>query len=111
MLVVALGAFGAHGLKSRLTEDMMSVYQTGVQYHFFHALGLILVGIIAFHLPSSTWLRWSGWTMLIGILIFSGSLYLLAITQTRWLGMLTPIGGLAFIVSWLLLAIAVMDIK
>ncbi len=111
MLVVGLGAFGAHGLKSRLTEDMMSVYQTGVQYHFYHALGLVLIGIIAFHLPASTLLKWSGWTMFAGIVLFSGSLYLLAITQTRWLGMITPIGGLAFIVSWLLLAIAVMDIK
>ena len=110
-LVVVLGAFGAHGLKARLAEDMMSVYQTAVQYHCYHALGLILIGIIAFHLPASNWLRWSGWIMFTGILVFSGSLYLLALTQTRWLGMITPIGGLAFIISWLLLARAVIDLK
>ena len=111
MLVVVLGAFGAHGLKSRLSGDMMSVYQTAVQYHCYHALGLILIGIIAFHLPTSGWLRWSGWTMFAGILVFSGSLYLLALTQTRWLGMITPVGGLTFIISWLLLARAVLDLK
>ena len=105
---VILGAFGAHGLKERLTTDMLSVYQTGVQYHFYHALGLILIGILAFHLPSSTWLRCSGWLMLTGIILFSGSLYLLSVTKLRWLGMITPLGGLAFILSWLLLTYAVL---
>ena len=101
---VMLGAFGAHGLKTRLTPDMLAVYQTGVQYHFYHALGLILIGIVALHLPSSPWLRGSGWIMFAGILLFAGSLYLLSMTQLRWLGMITPIGGLAFITAWLLLA-------
>ncbi len=111
MLVVMLGAFAAHGLKGKLTEEMLAVYQTGVQYHFYHAIGLLLIGIIAFHLPASNWLKWSGWTMFIGIILFSGSLYLLALSHVRWLGMITPVGGLAFIISWLLLAIAALNIK
>ena len=103
---ILLGAFGAHGLKSRLGPDMLAVYHTGVQYHFYHALGLILIGIIALHLPASSALRWSGWTMLAGIILFSGSLYLLSVTQWRWLGMITPVGGLAFIGAWLVLTYA-----
>lgn len=105
-LAVLLGAFGAHGLKNRLTETMLSTYQTGVQYHFYHALGLVLIGLIALHLPGSSWLKWSGWIMFAGIVMFSGSLYLLTISQLRWIGIITPFGGLAFIVSWLLLALA-----
>ena len=111
MLAVILGAFGSHGLKSRLTEEMLTVYQTGVQYHFYHSLGLILAGIIAIHLPGSPLVKWSIWFMAGGIVLFSGSLYILAITNTRWLGMVTPVGGTAFILSWLLLAIAVVKIK
>ena len=107
MLAVGLGAFGAHGLKSRLSAELLAVYQTGVQYHGYHALGLILIGIIALHLPASVWLKWSGGLMLVGILCFSGSLYLLAITGIRWLGAITPLGGLAFLIAWLLLAVAV----
>ena len=106
MLAVILGAFGAHGLKSRLTEDLLAVYQTGVQYHFYHSLGLILIGVIAWQMPGSVWLKWSAWIMLAGIVLFSGSLYLLALTNMRWLGMITPIGGIAFIVAWLLLLVA-----
>lgn len=108
---VVLGAFGAHGLKARLTTDMMSIYQTGAQYHFYHALGLMLIGVIAVHLPGSSWLRWSGWTMFAGIILFSGSLYLLSVTQLRWLGMMTPLGGLAFIASWLFVTYAVFASK
>ena len=111
MLVVILGAFGAHGLKAKLSSEMMAVYQTGVQYHFYHAVGLILIGVIAFHLPSSRLLKWSGWTMLAGIILFSGSLYILAIKKTLWLGIITPVGGIAFIVSWLLLVLAALNIN
>ncbi len=106
-LAVLLGAFGAHALKTRLAADMMSVYHTGNQYHFYHALGLMLVGVIAAQLPDSVLLRSSGWLMLAGIVLFSGSLYVLAISGVRWLGAITPIGGLAFLAAWLLLAIAV----
>ncbi|HLF32459.1 MAG TPA: DUF423 domain-containing protein [Xanthomonadales bacterium] len=107
MLAVGLGAFGAHGLKGRVSADLLVVYQTGVQYHVYHALGLILIGILALHLPASVWMKWSGGLMLAGILCFSGSLYLLAVTGIRWLGAITPLGGLAFLIAWLLLAVAV----
>lgn len=106
-LSVLFGAFGAHALKTRLTVDMMSVYHTGNQYHFYHALGLLLVGVIATQLPDSALLRSSGWLMQTGIVLFSGSLYVLAISGVRWLGAITPLGGLAFLAAWLLLAMAV----
>ena len=106
-LAVMLGAFGAHALKTRLSEQMMTVYQTGVQYHFYHALGLLLVGIITFHLPVSNWLKLSGGLMFVGIILFSGSLYMLALTNIRWLGVITPLGGTAFILAWFFLALAV----
>ena len=108
MLVVLIGAFGAHGLKARLTVENMAVFQTGVQYHFYHAVGLILLGLIALQIPITPYLRWSGWLMLVGIVLFSGSLYALSITNIRWLGMITPLGGTAFIIAWLLLTIGIM---
>ena len=111
MLAVVIGAFGAHGLKGRLTAEMLAVYQTGVQYHFYHSLGLIIIGVLAFHLPASVLLKWSARIMLAGIFLFSGSLYLLALTNINWLGMITPLGGIAFIVAWLLLAKAALDLK
>ncbi len=108
MLVVLIGAFGAHGLKARLTVENMAVFQTGVQYHLYHAVGLILLGLIALQIPITPYLRWSGWLMLVGIVLFSGSLYALSITNIHWLGMITPFGGLAFIIAWLLLTIGIM---
>ena len=108
LIAVLLGAFGAHGLKTRLEENMMAVYQTGVQYHFYHALGLLAIGIIAFHLPQSTFLKWSGWTMFAGITLFSGSLYILALTNIKWLGAITPLGGTAFVVSWSFLIVTLL---
>src|SRR3990172_10272877 len=111
MLAVGLGAFGAHGLKGRVSADLLVVYQTGVQYHVYHALGLILIGILALHLPASVWMKWSGGLMLVGILFFSCSLYLLAVTGIRWLGAITPLGGLAFLIAWLLLAVAVFQFE
>lgn len=105
LIAVALGAFGAHILKTRIPYDMMAVYQTGIQYHFYHALGLLIVGIIAFRLPSSSSIKWSGRTMLLGIILFSGSLYALSITGIKWLGAITPFGGVAFLIAWALLAI------
>ena len=107
MLGVMFGAFGAHALRARLTPDLLAIYQTAVQYHFWHALGLLLIGVIAIQMPASSMLKWAGWLMLAGIVLFSGSLYVLAITGARWLGAVTPFGGTAFIVSWVLLAIAV----
>jgi uncharacterized membrane protein YgdD (TMEM256/DUF423 family) len=105
-LAVGLGAFGAHGLKGRLSEHLLEVYHTGVEYHMYHALGLALVGAVAHWLPDSVALRWSGWAMLTGILLFSGSLYALSLTGIRGLGAITPLGGTAFLAAWLLLAVA-----
>jgi uncharacterized membrane protein YgdD (TMEM256/DUF423 family) len=106
MLVVAFGAFGAHALKNRLDDYSLGVFQTAVQYHFYHSLALLAVGMIALSQPDSVLLRSSGWLFLIGILVFSGSLYLLSISGMRWLGAITPLGGLAFIAGWGCLAAA-----
>lgn len=103
-LAVALGAFGAHGLKSMISADMLTVWQTGVQYHMFHALGLILLGILIHLLPQTATLRISGWLILSGIFLFSGSLYAMVLSGVRELGMVTPIGGIAFLLGWLLMA-------
>jgi uncharacterized membrane protein YgdD (TMEM256/DUF423 family) len=106
-LVVMLGAFGAHGLKTKLTAEMLAVYQTGVHYHLFHALGLLAVGLVATQIADSVWLKWSGWLMLAGIILFSGSLYVLSVSGLRWLGMVTPFGGVAFIAAWIVFVIAI----
>ena len=105
-LAVALGAFGAHGLKEMLTDEMLDIFETGVRYHFYHAIGLLLISVVAQLMPDSSLLQWSGWLMVGGILIFSGSLYVLSISQIRWMGAITPVGGLFFIISWILLALA-----
>ena len=104
---VGLGAFGAHALKEQLTPELLAVYRTGVEYHFYHALGLLAVGVVALRLPESKWLRASGWLMTAGILVFSGSLYALAFTGVRALGAITPFGGVAFLLAWVLFALAV----
>lgn len=106
-LAVLLGAFGAHALRTRLAADMMAVFHTGNQYHFYHALGLLLIGLLAVQLPDSALLRAAGWLMLTGTVLFSGSLYVLAVSGVRGLGAITPFGGLAFLAAWLLLAFAV----
>lgn len=105
-LAVALGAFGAHALRVRLSAEMLAVWHTGVEYHFFHALGLLAVGLLATQLPESALLKWSGWLMLAGIAAFSGSLYALALTGERWLGAITPFGGVAFLAAWALFVTA-----
>jgi len=105
-LAVILGAFGAHALKARLSPQMLEVYHTAVQYHFYHALGMLLVAALAGHMQSSGAMRLSGYLMLAGIILFSGSLYVLAITGITWLGAVTPLGGLCFIAAWIVLAIA-----
>ena len=85
------------------------MYRTGVEYHFYHAIGMILVGLAAVHLPGSATLRRAGWAMLAGIVLFSGSLYLLALTGLAWLGAITPFGGAAFIAAWVLFALALIN--
>ncbi len=106
LLAVALGAFGAHALKTRLDETALSVYQTAVQYQFYHSLALLAVGLLCLWLPQSRLLPASGMAFLIGLLLFSGSLYILSFTGMRWLGAITPLGGLSFMVGWALLALA-----
>lgn len=108
LLGVILGAFGAHGLRDRMPADLMAIYQTGVQYQMYHALALLGVGILCFHYGESALVRASGWSFLAGIIIFSGSLYVLSLTGVRWLGAITPIGGLGFIAGWTLLIVAVL---
>ena len=105
-LSVLLGAFAAHGLRSRLAPEMLAVFQTGVQYQFFHSLALLMTGLLAVQLGESAGLRWSGTLFLAGILLFSGSLYVLALSGVKWLGAVTPFGGTCFLAGWLVLAIS-----
>lgn len=106
-VAVGFGAFGAHGLEGRISARLIEVYQTGVQYHIMHALGLLAIGLVAAHIGGSALIAWSGWLLFAGIIIFSGSLYTMAFTGIGWLGAITPIGGTAFIAGWILLVIAV----
>ena len=103
LLAVVLGAFGAHALRDRLAPDLLTVFETGVRYHFYHALGLLAAAYAASRWPDGA-APLAGWLFIAGILLFSGSLYLLAVTNTRWLGAITPLGGLAFIAGWAALA-------
>ena len=104
-LAVILGAFGAHGLANRLDDYQRSVYEKAVFYHFLHGLGILAVSILARTGTSNPEaLSTVNWFLLAGILLFSGSLYILAVTGQRWLGAITPFGGVAFIIGWALLA-------
>lgn len=105
-LSVAFGAFGAHALKAKLAADMLANFQTGVQYQMMHSLGLIAIGLAASLLPANGHLRRAGWSMFVGIVVFSGSLYVLSITGIKQLGAITPIGGVAFLFGWLSLVLA-----
>lgn len=105
-LAVALGAFGAHGLKDHLPADLLAVWQTAVQYQFWHTLALLGIGILLTQGLSARSLTVSGWLFIAGIALFSGSLYLLCLTGQRWLGAITPIGGVLWLVAWGCLAYA-----
>jgi len=107
-VAVTLGAFGAHGLKGHLTAAALQTFQTGVSYQFYHSLGLILIGVIVPTSRPSVMLSAAGWLMLAGILLFSGSLYLLSTTGIRSIGIITPFGGLSLIVAWLMLAFGIL---
>ncbi len=96
---VAAGAFGAHALKKRLDDYLLGVFETGARYQMYHALALILLGILAAYKPHPMW-HSAGISMVIGTLLFSGSLYILALTGTKWLGAITPLGGLGFLIGW-----------
>jgi uncharacterized membrane protein YgdD (TMEM256/DUF423 family) len=106
MLAVALGAFGAHGLEGKISAKYLEVWKTGVTYQMFHATGLFVVTFLASRFPQSSLVSASGWIMFIGIILFSGSLYVLSTSGIKVLGAITPFGGLAFIVAWILLVIA-----
>ena len=101
---VALGAFAAHALKARLSEELLVVFEVGVRYQMYHALALFAVAWAASRWPG-IWTSISGWSMIVGIVLFSGSLYLMALTGARWLGAITPVGGLLLLLGWLALAI------
>ena len=104
-IAVAAGAFAAHSIKNSLSESYLATFRTAAEYQFYHALGLIIIGILLSNeYKQSTVI--SGWIMLTGIILFSGSLYTLSLTGTRWLGMITPIGGLCFLISWLTIAVS-----
>lgn len=129
-LAVAVGAFGAHALEGRVPAEMLVNYETGARYHFYHSLGLICVGLVTLFRgrrgvpdtiapadvagttptdPAVWRLRWSAVLMLTGIVLFSGSLYTMALTGMRWLGAVTPFGGVSFLAAWALLAWAALD--
>lgn len=104
-MAVALGAFGAHGLEGKIEPKYLKTWETGVQYQMFHALGLVAVGILCGNISASSLLSWSGWLMLAGTILFSGSLYVLSISGIKVLGAITPLGGVAFLISWILLIV------
>lgn len=105
-LAVSLGAFAAHGLKERLSPEMLAIFETGVKYQFYHALAMLALALGGSHLGGGKWVTFANTAWLVGILIFSGSLYILALSGVRWLGAITPIGGLAFLVGWVCLLMA-----
>ena len=100
---VAIGAFGAHGLKTRLSPEMLAIFEVGVRYHVYHALALFAVAWLAEkNGAASAW--WPGWLFTVGIILFSGSLYALSLSGIKWLGAITPLGGLCFLAGWACLA-------
>ena len=102
-LAVGLGAFGAHGLKNRVDENLLATWATASDYHFYHALALLLTGMLAKILQTTSVIT-AGWVLFAGMLVFSGSLYILVLSGQKWLGAITPLGGTALIVGWLMLA-------
>lgn len=105
-VAVGAGAFGAHALRVRLGPELLAVWQTAVQYHFWHALGLLAVGVLLRIEPSRRGLAAAGWLLVAGVALFSGSLYLMALTGVRGLGAVTPVGGVALLAAWATLAAA-----
>lgn len=110
-LSVALGAFGAHVLKGSLSVRYLDVYNTAVEYQMIHALLLFSIALCVDKWPTSATIRWSGWAIIAGVVLFSGSLYLMVLLSIPMVGMLTPLGGVALIVGWLLLAVAALQYK
>jgi uncharacterized membrane protein YgdD (TMEM256/DUF423 family) len=108
---VGMGAFGAHALKASLSPESLAVYQTGVTYQMWHSLGLIAIALVQQVIPDSKRITVAGWLMFLGILLFSGSLYLLVLLNMPQLGMVTPIGGVCFLIAWLLLCLSASNNK
>jgi uncharacterized membrane protein YgdD (TMEM256/DUF423 family) len=104
-LAVALGAFGAHGLADKLEPKYLEIWKTAVTYQMFHATGLFVIGLLLGKVGESSLFSWSGWLMLVGIILFSGSLYILSVTQMSKLGAITPIGGVCFLAAWILVVV------
>jgi uncharacterized membrane protein YgdD (TMEM256/DUF423 family) len=104
-LSVALGAFGAHALEGKISQKYIETWNTGVLYQMFHALGILIVGVLIGNVSASSLLSWSGWLMLIGTILFSGSLYVLSLSGIKVLGAITPLGGVSFLAAWVLLII------
>jgi len=104
LLGVALGAFGAHALRGRLSPGDLDIFETAVRYQLVHAVALVAVALLADRIPGAA-SSWAGWFFTSGILIFSGTLYVLVLTGPRWLGAITPIGGVALLLGWLALAL------
>jgi uncharacterized membrane protein YgdD (TMEM256/DUF423 family) len=105
LLSVAAGAFGAHALRGRLSPEYLTVFETAARYQMYHALGLLAVAWAVSRWPAGT-AQWAGWLFVVGTVLFSGSLYALALTGERWLGAVTPLGGVAFLLGWLCLALS-----
>ncbi|EIJ80246.1 hypothetical protein PB1_07792 [Bacillus methanolicus PB1] len=104
-LSVALGAFGAHGLEGKIEPKYLEIWKTGVTYQMFHAAGLLVIGLLLGKVHANSLLASSGWLMFIGIVLFSGSLYVLSVTRISVLGAITPFGGISFLAAWALLVI------
>lgn len=107
-LGIGIGAFGAHGLKKLVSEEMLAVFHTGVEYQFYHALGIFVVAFIAHLKPEESYINTAGYLMLIGVLIFSFSLYFLVLFNIPLLGLLTPIGGVTMMLSWIVLLLGIL---
>ncbi|MCP3739838.1 DUF423 domain-containing protein [Rossellomorea sp. BNER] len=104
-LSVGFGAFGAHALEGKISQKYIEIWNTGVLYQMFHSIGIIIVGILLGNVSASSVLSWSGWLMLIGIILFSGSLYVLSLSGIKVLGAITPLGGVSFLVAWVLIVV------
>lgn len=105
-LAVAFGAFGAHGLRSIVTSEHLQVFETGVRYQMYHAIGMIIASLVPETLPHAHRASTAAWCFGAGTVLFSGSLYLLVLTNAHWLGIITPVGGLLFLAGWVLFALA-----
>ena len=105
LLAVLLGAFMTHSLKESITEELLSTFQTGVTYHMYHSLALLAVSLLNLHFPHSRLLKLSAYSFVLGIILFSGSLYFLTLTEVRGIGVITPIGGIFLILGWIALCL------